>query len=1238
MKVKNKMSTKTKPRRTRSTRRTKKKSNDSTTYKSSKSLSSKSGSTKRSKKQKSESKKDDLDLDIDSLIIKLSSLEEEISDQKKIKEYKPYLNNLNKKINRLIKSNKYEEAIDELNEEIKKTNDRYLRNEMLKIADNIKYDNYDEKRKGNQDLNFPSYYDSNFSSKIFKKAEFYKSKLEKVKPDDVESIIQQRKSGEISLAKHQRFLKNFMSRRTPYNSLLIFHGMGVGKTCASIAIAESLKPSILEQNQKINIIAKSHFDKGEIFSMDRFKKNQNQCASNDYVEALKNPELIRKCKDGNSEACRIMKHKIDKQIKKIYNFYGALEWAKKVLREIQKSLRGVPEEKHQQTEIAKIKKMFNNSVLIIDEAHNIKDISEKKSRIVPPVLMKVLEHADNLKLVLLTGTPMFNEPSDLISIINYLLINEGRGILKESDIFNKDGTFTKTGKDTLIKYSRGFVSFLRSENPITYPIRLSASINGTKDIISKKNYPKYDIHGNPLNDHIKHLEIVDCPMSQQQEKVYKTYLEKRLTPEDEKTSAAYSSELQILNFIYQDMNETSNVNEAYGEKGLNSVMKKTPGKAQYQFIEPKHALRLKGEKLGIYSSKIHKIIENIKKAKGTVFVYTEYENSGILPLVFALELAGYQKYRSSETPVLLSDHKNKKYQGDYLIISGNTQLSKYHESYLAKRHDMIKEPVKVILATRKASEGISFFGIREIHILNPWHNLNRLSQAIGRGLRSYSHISLPAEERNVTVYIYAATYKNQETVDLKIYREAENKAINIGLVEDVLRRNAIDCPLNKDGNYYSKKDWGKPATVKTSRGDVKKIYLYDQPYSHVCHYMKDCDYKCYGNLESRDLKPDEIDYSTYDLDTLKYEINEVVKEIQKIFNKSQQVVFSLNDIISKIPDKHKTNQSIVYKALDNMVENKTTVKDKYNREGYIIYRGTYYIYQPSDIMNMELLTYQREFPPPIRPNMVDLSEYVNKMASEKKKLVKKDQYKYSEVITYIDYQFTQIKEKQSDAIFQSSFDLDDKEIYQIIGDRLINSFKIVALKTVLEKAIKKEKLNKPENILMDVLKSNIIYQKDIDLSNSKQIYGFRLVENGNLVFYSYNSDQKDFIIDEGSQLKILDIYKIRNQRDKKPKDNKIYGYLKFDKPDVLPLFKIRDTSKGDKKSIKGITCVFNSRKEIFTYLKNVEPKSKEISNKKVMCDDIEVILRRNNDKNKDGNIWFYNSEDFAEKEILEKEN
>jgi hypothetical protein len=95
-----------------------------------------------------------------------------------------------------------------------------------------------------------------------------------------------------------------------------------------------------------------------------------------------------------------------------------------------------------------------------------------------------------------------------------------------------------------------------------------------------------------------------------------------------------------------------------------------------------------------------------------------------------------------------------------------------------------------------------------------------------------------------------------------------------------------------------------------------------------------------------------------------------------------------------------------------------------------------------------------------------------------------------------------------------------------------------------------------------------------------------------------------------------------------------YGYLKFDKSDQPALFKIRDLTKGDKKAIKGITCGYKSRKEIFEHLNSLIPNAKDISNKKVMCDDIEVVLRRNDLARKDGKRWFFSAEEAKEMESL----
>ena len=44
-----------------------------------------------------------------------------------------------------------------------------------------------------------------------------------------------------SLMTHQKIVKDYLSHSTPYRGLLLYHGLGSGKTCSSIAIAEGLK-------------------------------------------------------------------------------------------------------------------------------------------------------------------------------------------------------------------------------------------------------------------------------------------------------------------------------------------------------------------------------------------------------------------------------------------------------------------------------------------------------------------------------------------------------------------------------------------------------------------------------------------------------------------------------------------------------------------------------------------------------------------------------------------------------------------------------------------------------------------------------------------------------------------------------------------------------------------------------------------------------------------------------------
>ena len=59
------------------------------------------------------------------------------------------------------------------------------------------------------------------------------------------------------------------------------------------------------------------------------------------------------------------------------------------------------------------------------------------------------------------------------------------------------------------------------------------------------------------------------------------------------------------------------------------------------------------------------------------------------------------------------------------------------------------DKVKVVIISKAGTEGLDFQNIRQVHILEPWYNLNRADQTIGRGVRNKSHCALPFNKRTV---------------------------------------------------------------------------------------------------------------------------------------------------------------------------------------------------------------------------------------------------------------------------------------------------------------------------------------------------------------------------------------------------------------------------------------------------------------------------------------------------------
>ena len=111
--------------------------------------------------------------------------------------------------------------------------------------------------------------------------------------------------------------------------------------------------------------------------------------------------------------------------------------------------------------------------------------------------------------------------------------------------------------------------------------------------------------------------------------------------------------------------------------------------------------------------------------------------------------------------------------------------------------DFNKDPtIDIIIISTAGSEGISLKNVRDVFILEPYWNLNRIIQVIGRARRICSHKNLPEEERKVKVYKFIATIANEsKSTDRAINSLSENKKKLNDDILSVFETIAIDCQL-----------------------------------------------------------------------------------------------------------------------------------------------------------------------------------------------------------------------------------------------------------------------------------------------------------------------------------------------------------------------------------------------------------------------------------------------------------
>jgi len=336
------------------------------------------------------------------------------------------------------------------------------------------------------------------------------------------------------------------------------------------------------------------------------------------------------------------------------------------------------------------------------------------------------------------------------------------------------------------------------------------------------------------------------------------------------------------------------------------------------------------------------------------------------------------------------------------MITGSLNISPNNKEEIkavSNSNNINGEKIKVVIISEAGSEGIDFKNIRQIHILDPWWNLNRIEQIIGRGVRNCSHKELEFKKRNVEIFMYGTQLDNEEveSADMYLYRTAEKKAKKIGKITRILKENAMDCLLNK--NVMSESLMKQTEVLQLSNGEKIEYKIGDKPLSSLCDYMEDCDYLCKPTnvIDTETMDTYNQNFITTNLEILTYRIKQLFKE---------QYIFHIDQLKEKINVIRKYPELQIYAALTHIIRNKEPIEDLLNRQGTVVNLGDYYMFQPSEITNKNVSAFDRMRPIDIKPKSIraTLSENLPKML-QKKTITQKQENKLMDKLAeyYNDY-------------------------------------------------------------------------------------------------------------------------------------------------------------------------------------------------------------------------------------------
>ena len=709
-------------------------------------------------------------------------------------------------------------------------------------------------------------YSKDFNEVIYNKKEFNELKLDRAED----------KPADGGLYKHQQVISRFLSSHTPYTGLLLLHDMGTGKTCSLFGATEQIK-------------REGVFKRAFIMTRNpRLLKNLKHELAYVCTQNVYSPE-----EQGLTDQEKIQR--INKSTSVFYSFvsFDAIKKTLKVLTD------------------AQIIAMYSNSVFGIDEVHNLKLYGEGTNSSSEDYnqIHRLLHVAKNIKVLLMSGTPMTDHPSEIAHMLNLILPLEKQ--LPTGKNFTDRFIYTENGisyirneeKAFLKGIMKGRVSYLKpmmSDVEVSYEGSVYAGLQLFKVDPSKMG----DVQATAYKVALKKdsaLGATDDVHSDDEDDVEGDAKKSR-------TAGVYSNSRQATLFVFPD--------GSYGSTGFRKYVRKLEtkrvggkGKKISYKLTDEFKKELKGctnaetiANIRRYGATYADTIASILANRHTLhFIYGKLiEGSGNILFGCLLELVGYTHGSIGDTRARLTyfNVTKKLYSDDQIKAILN-----YYSACKNKNGAMSN----VLISSKILAEGFTIKNVQRIHVLTPHWNFSELAQAIARGIRLNAHNDLIADGQkpHIKIFLHVAIAEGVKSLDLDKYIISERKDVAMKDVERLIKEAAFDCALFRDRNMTPN--------------------LKD--YSRECEYKR-CEYQCDG-ITTYEITQD---YTTYNLYYSEKQVDDVIHNIKLFFN--TQFATKVDHMLELYKGLGFETFTIL-KAISTMIDRNHEIRNRYNIVCYL---------------------------------------------------------------------------------------------------------------------------------------------------------------------------------------------------------------------------------------------------------------------------------------------------------------